>query len=128
MLANVLHLQVVPSYLKKKIEKILFFAGQNSSVSPTALIVCDKLLTMDSNSFELKIDSNTIFSCDTFIELITGFMTSVYCFNLALYPKPVSKTLTFFQNVFLNLNDAGKIDKKIVSVVTDLNRERQKNM
>ncbi|XP_052063836.1 uncharacterized protein LOC127703799 [Mytilus californianus] len=52
---------------KEKIEKILFFPGQDSSVSPIALIVCDKLLTMDSNSFELKIDNNTIFSCDTFI-------------------------------------------------------------
>lgn len=110
---------------KEKIEKLLFFPHQDATSAPIALLVKDKLLTMDIQAFELQIDQKTIFKCDTFIELFTGFLAAVYCFNLA-YPKEMTKTLTFFQNVFLNLNDEGRLDKKIVSVVTELNKEKQK--
>ena len=74
--------------------------------------------------FELKIDDISIFMCDSFLELFVGFLASIYCFNLA-YPKPINKTLTFFQNVLLKLND-GKLDKKNVAVVFELNCEREK--
>ena len=80
---------------------------------------------MDTGAFALKIDGISIFVWSSFIDLFIGFIGTIYCFNLA-YPNALSKTLTFFQNVFLNLNDGGKMDKTIVSVVTELNRERQK--
>jgi ABC-type uncharacterized transport system permease subunit len=82
---------------------------------------------MDTGAFALKIDGISIFVWSSFIDLFIGFIGTIYCFNLA-YPKALSKTLTFFQNVFLNLNDGGKMDKTIVSVVTELNRERQINV
>lgn len=110
---------------KEKMETILFFPGQDASDAPIALVVNDKLLTMDTGAFVLKIDGISIFACSSFIDLFIGFIGTIYCFNLA-YPKALSKPLTFFQNVFLNLNDGGKMDKTIVSVVTELNRERQK--
>ena len=90
------------------------------------LIVKDNILTTNTNAFELKVDGILIFSCDTFIELFTGFISAIYSFNL-VYPKPIEKTLLFIQNVLLGLNDGGKIDKKIVSVITELNREKVKS-
>lgn len=81
---------------------------------------------MDSDAFSLRVEGHTVFTCDTFLECVIGLIASIYCLNL-VYPKELEKTLTFIQNVVLGLKDGDRnIDKRIVSVLTELNKEKQK--
>ena len=107
-------------------DKVLCFGDEVKVGESVLLVVKNNILTIDTDAFQFKVDGTLVFSCDTFVELFTGFISAIYSFNL-VYPKPIEKTLLFVQNVLLGLNDGGKIDKKIVSVITELNREKMKS-
>ncbi|XP_052076738.1 uncharacterized protein LOC127714725 [Mytilus californianus] len=113
--------------LKEKFNQVLYFSDSEETEEPFLLIIKDRILSMGNDLFELKVDGDVIFRCDTFLELITGLIASIYCFNL-VYPKPIEKSLLFIQNCIMSLNDGGKVDKKILSVITELNREKTKTL
>lgn len=73
-----------------------------------ALVVNDKVLTMDTGAFALKIDGISIFVCSSFIDLFIGFYWNNLLFEFGL-SQGVVKNFNIFQNVFLTLNDGGKM-------------------
>lgn len=112
----------IAALFREKTEKIISFEEDDEEDIQLKLYARQSLLTMDDKTFCLKLEGTVLFECDTFLELITGLMATIYTFNL-VYPKVWEKTLTFIQNVILGLKDGDRIDKKNVSVLTDINRE-----
>ncbi|CAC5424168.1 unnamed protein product [Mytilus coruscus] len=78
--------------LKEKFNQVLYFSDSEETEEPFLLIIKNRILSMGNDLFELKVDGDVIFRCDTFLELITGLIASIYCFNL-VYPKPIEKSL-----------------------------------
>lgn len=77
--------------LLKKFNQVLYFSDSEEIEEPFLLIIKDRILSIGNDLFELKVDGDVIFRCDTFLELITGLIASIYCFNL-VYPKPIEKS------------------------------------
>ncbi|CAC5420819.1 unnamed protein product [Mytilus coruscus] len=109
---------------REKTERILYFGDDTAEETQLELHVRQGVLTVDNKAFYLKLEGSILFECDTFLELICGLIATIYAFNL-VYPKVWEKTLTFIQNVILGLKDGDNVDKRIVSVLTDINRESQ---
>lgn len=51
--------------------QVLYFSDSEETEEPFLLIIKDRILSMGNDLFELKVDGDVIFRCDTFLELIT---------------------------------------------------------
>ena len=97
------------------------FGDSQVEGGPILLVIKEKIYTMDEDAFHLKIEGITVVKCSSFLEIMTSLIAAIYCFNL-VYPKCIEKTMKFIQNIILGLKDGGCVDKKIVSVVSAINR------
>ncbi|CAC5415762.1 unnamed protein product [Mytilus coruscus] len=84
--------------LKEKFNQVLYFSDSEETEEPFLLIIKDRILSMGNDLIELKVDGDVIFRCDTFLELITGLIASIYCFNL-VYPKPIENHCCLYKIV-----------------------------
>lgn len=99
---------------------MLLFTFQMEIVS----IKCKEanLLEVEEGAYSLIIEGEMVSEADTFIDIFLALIASIYTFNLA-YPKVWEKSLLFIQNIIMNLKDGEDIDRRLISVLADLNKE-----
>ena len=81
------------------------------------------LLEVEEGAYSLIIEGEMVSELsNTFIDIFLVLIASIYIFNLA-YPKGWEKSLPFIQNIIMNLKDGEDIDRRLISVLADLNKE-----
>ncbi|KAL5010832.1 hypothetical protein ScPMuIL_013137 [Solemya velum] len=113
----------LPLLFKEKPENLIIFQEVESEGKAISIYVKQKVLTMESDAFVVNVDGLKLCACDNFFEAFSALIASIYIFNLA-YPKELTKSLTFIQNVIIGLKDSeGHInfDRKIRNVVSLIN-------
>lgn len=79
------------------------------------------LNTEDDCQFEVFVDGMSICeNLETVFDAFIVLMAVYYIFNIS-YPKDLSKTLTFVQKVFLNMQDGAKPPAQVLKVLKQLN-------
>ena len=81
----------------------------------------DKEKLEECTAFSTVIDGIDIAHSSTILMAFAVYLSSFYVFNLA-YPVVLKKTLTFFQRIILNIQDASKIDRSVVTLLDRFNQ------
>ncbi|KAL5014749.1 hypothetical protein ScPMuIL_009019 [Solemya velum] len=113
----------LPLLFKEKPENLIIFQVVESEGKAISIYVKQKVLTMESDAFVVDVDGLKLCACDNFFEAFSALIASIYIFNLA-YPKELTKSLTFIQNVIIGLKDSEvhiNLDRKILNVVSLIN-------
>lgn len=117
----------IPLLFKEKPENLLIW-GQDQKDYPLAIRIKQRILSMDTDIFQVVVETTNVFDCDNFFEAFSGLLACIYVMNLA-YPKTWEKTFTFVQNILIGLKDNEgqvNIDRRIVSVLSSINAELEK--
>ncbi|XP_071086230.1 sterile alpha motif domain-containing protein 3-like [Haliotis cracherodii] len=108
---------------KEKMEKVVKVKDTPDGEMAIQLIALDKISTTSSGAFQVHLEGHLVFVGDTFMQAVAGLMAAIYTFNLA-YPKECEKTFLFIQKIVLRLADDEQVDKRIVSVLAQIQKER----
>ena len=87
-----------------------------------------RLVSMDTDIFQVFVEETHICECDNFFKAFCGLLACIYVMNLA-YPKTWEKTFTFVQNILIGLKDNEgqvSIDRRFVAVLSSINAEVDK--
>lgn len=108
--------------LKEKSDRIIFNGDVTGEDIPKInMVVKSGILAIEKDAFCINLEGSCLLTCDTFMEMISGLIATIYTFNL-VYPKVWEKTLTFIQNILLGLKDGERIDKRIVSTFLEIKK------
>ncbi|XP_041453824.1 uncharacterized protein LOC121407001 [Lytechinus variegatus] len=113
-------LLAIPGLLQEKLDNVFVSPGTESQ-NPVH-IQTDAEDVIDSESFVLSADGETIATSHDLLSAAAMWVSSFYIFNLQ-YPSDLSKTLIFIQKVLLNIQDGDSTPRPIFTLINKLNIE-----
>jgi hypothetical protein len=75
----------IPLLFKEKPENVLI-CGQDQKDYPMSIKIKQRMLSMDTDIFQVFVEETHIYECDNFFEAFCGLLACIYVMNLA-YPK-----------------------------------------
>ena len=111
---NLLALVSVPGLMNEDVSVMIKTTEDDSYMNP--YILSQNPL---GGSLQILADGVTICETNNLMKAARLLLATFYIFNIA-YPKIIMATLTFFQKVFLNLQDEARRLPKVISLTSKL--------
>ena len=113
-----LMLLIISLHLKCQYGKFIISSAEEIPKEP--VIICDGADFTDY-TYHLSVDGRVILSFGRLYDAIKMYFCSFWIFNLS-YPKELDTLLKFMQKQLLNINNDGKMERKLLTFITRVNK------